>query len=566
MTMTKTWIGAWLLVLLSIGMVMAAGPQLSESGVAGLSREEALRLGEQMYRRGILPSGEPMQALVQGDIPVDGRMFSCESCHLRSGLGSNEGEVITLPTNAAELFRPFTKAAEEALTGWRDVPRAIDGGIRRPAYTEQTLAEALRNGIDPAGREFAPAMPRYALDEREMAIMVYYLQNLSATPSPGVDDTTMHLATVISDDLPKAQHQAFLATLQAYIDSRSGETRQETRRAKEAPFFDRPMYAPFRRLQLHVWTLRGPRESWDAQLQGYYRQTPVFALLSGMVSGDWAPVHDFCERERLPCLFPMTQLPVISENNWYTLYFSKGYYQEGEAVAHYLRKGWTASPTARIVQVYRDDSTGRAFARGFAENWRKGGLPAPLDFPLPAGQPLREHWPQILKESREAIVLLWLGGEILPLLSAWPEDAPSQLFLSASLLGGDLSKLPGQVRVSARIAYPWRLPGAAGKIDQVVQSWLKVRKIPETDLRLQAAVYYVGWHFSNALMMLRTDYYRDYLLDVTDMMIDADYTVAAYPRLSFGPGQRYAAKGCYIVKLDAAGEPVPVEGGEWVAH
>ena len=564
--MTKWWIWPLLIVLLCVRPVAAGGPTTGEDGVAGLSREEALRLGEQMYRRGVLPSGEPMQALVQGDIPVDGRMFSCESCHLRSGLGSNEGEVVTLPTNAAELFKPFTMAAEEVLTGWSDVPRSIDGGIRRPAYTEQTLAEALSNGIDPSGREFIPSMPRYALDEREMAIMVFYLKNLAATPSPGVDATTMHLATVISDDLPQALRQAFLATLQSYVDARSGETRQETRRAKESPFFERMMYAPFRRLQLHVWTLKGPRESWDAQLQDYYRQAPVFAILSGMTSGDWAPVHAFCERQRLPCLFPITQLPVISESDWYTLYFSKGYYQEGETVARYLRKAAKNSPPVPIMQVYRDDRAGQALARGFAETWRKAGLSAPLDRPLPAGQPLEKFWPQLLNESRGAILLLWLDGEVLPLLSALPEKEPPQLFLSASLLGRDLSKVPEQVRDSARIAYPWRLPRDSVKINRVIQSWLKTRKIPETDLRLQAAAYYVGWHLSNALMMMKTDFYRDYLLDVTDMMIDADYTVAAYPRLSFGAGQRYAAKGCYIVKLNAAGEPEPVEGGEWVAH
>ena len=48
-----------------------------------------------------------MQATVKGDVAMPGSAFTCSSCHLRSGLGSIEGGVFTLPTNGAKLAQPL---------------------------------------------------------------------------------------------------------------------------------------------------------------------------------------------------------------------------------------------------------------------------------------------------------------------------------------------------------------------------------------------------------------------------------------------------------------------------
>jgi hypothetical protein len=79
-------------------------------------------------------------------------------------------------------------------------------------------------------------------------------------------------------------------------------------------------------------------------------------------------------------------------------------------------------------------------------------------------------------------------------------------------------------------------------------------------------MYAAVWQFSSALMMMKTDFYRDYLLDVLDMMNYQTYTIAANPRLSFGQGQRYASKGCYVVQLGEGSAPPLLPRSEWVTH
>ena len=180
--------------------------------VAGVSREEALRLGERMYREGILPSGEPLKAMVKGDIPMAGNQFTCANCHQRSGFGSLEGTVRTPPINSAQLYAPLSKFKGIPVSRRSAAVRETE--LFRPAYTDETLARAMRTGQDPAGRQMSSTMPIYSLSDRDMEILVFYLKNLSTGSEAGVTDTALRFATVITDEVSKADREAMLIPLQ----------------------------------------------------------------------------------------------------------------------------------------------------------------------------------------------------------------------------------------------------------------------------------------------------------------------------------------------------------------
>jgi len=83
---------------------------------------------------------------------------------------------------------------------------------------------------------------------------------------------------------------------------------------------------------------------------------------------------------------------------------------------------------------------------------------------------------------------------------------------------------------------------------------------------MQSQLYFTGWMLAAVITHMRGDFYRDYFLNVVDMMRDEYNSIGCYPRVSFGPGQRYSSKGRYIVQLSDAPEPEPIPKSNWVNH
>jgi hypothetical protein len=539
---------------------------IAESADTPFSPEDRLRLGERIYREGILPSGEPMQALVRDDLPTPGTLFSCISCHLRSGLGSFEGGVFTPPTNGNKLFQPFLTLYK----GTPHHPKYFPLPPRRPAYTEETLVKAIETGVDPNGRTLNDVMPRYLLDPGDMILLVSYLKTLSNGFSPGVTESNIHFATVVSEDIPPEDRDALISPLQNYFKLKNSQVKYfKTPGSARSKLMAQNMTTSKefinRTLTLSVWVLKGRPETWRKQLEEYNRTDPAFAMLGGMVSGSWEPVHRFSEDNQIPSLFPFTDLPVISRSDWYTLYLSKGYYQEGEAAARYLNND-PAVTDADILQVVRDSQEGLALAAGFQETWRSLGRKIPMTITLKPGREVStETITSNSASNKPAVIILWDGPSVLAGLDRLTSirNGQARYVISAGYLGKEIWTLKEQQRKLTYITYPYRIPRPAADF-RPSSMGMGIKSFSADATKIENQTYSLIEILTMALMDMKGNYYRDNFLDVIGMIMDQE--VPLYERISFGPGQRYASKGCYIVQLSNDSKPQLIKKSDWVNY
>ncbi|MBJ6727412.1 ABC transporter substrate-binding protein [Geomesophilobacter sediminis] len=553
-----------LLCLLALLLLVPSVAAWSASADPNPVPAERLKQGERIYRNGILPSGQHVK--VKGDPAARGTTFSCASCHLRSGIGALEENVFTPPITVNRLFQPrqiFFKANYPVTQ-------------LRPAYTDATLLAAIRDGKDPAGREFNNVMPRYDLSDADAKILLDYLKNLSVNYSPGVTSNTLKFATVITEDVPQEERDAMLGVLNQYIaiknsQSRAFGSRMNSRGRLMAENMLGSRDLTVRQLSLSTWVLKGAPETWRAQLEELYRKEPVFALIGGISHRDWTPVHRFSEDNGLPCLFPLTDFPAITDSDWYTLYLSKGYYQEGEGAARYLN-GEEVAKEPKVVQLVRSSNRGRALAAGFQKTWSELGHPVPVTVNIAAGERLdRALLDKVLAREKPAVLLVWDDATALGALDslASRKERP-RVFLSGRYLGKGLWSIKEELRGFTYLTYPFSFSPYQPKIGMgrvSVQgdskTALRQGEVPLKDRveTVQALTRGMVELVTTALMDMRDNYYRDAFLDVLGAMMDQYYPL--YGRVGFGASQRYAARGCYITQLGKGADPQLIKKNGW---
>jgi hypothetical protein len=582
------------------------GPPGSEQSLAGVGSPEEVEIGRRIYMDGMGANGKPITGLRFGGVETQGPSVVCVTCHRRSGLGAVEGIDQVLPIAGRFIFADDERAM--VTMNFRNIKNFNQ---KHAAFDMQSFAATLRQGKHMSGRDLSPIMPRFEFSDAEVNGLASYLRTLSAKWSPGVDARKIQFATVITPDVSPQRKKVFLETIKAAVNQKNGNYAPRMRTMSSAAEM---MLNTNRFWELAVWELQGEPQTWAAQLEERYRAQPVFALVSGLGAGQWMPVHDFCERQKVACWFPSVDAPPESATkDFYSLYFSNGVALEAEVLARHLG---TAKP-ARLIQLHRGDVAGRAGAAQLQALLASSAQKLPVITRSVNGTDAASLTRALADVGQNDAVMMW-----------WPEgDAPAleavavpkgAVYLSARMAGAEHAPLPAAWKSAVRLVYPYQLPEkrAAGLF--YFNSWLKVVKLELREEAMQSEVYFAMSYLTETLTDMLDNVHVDYLLERAENMLSLreglkaedearELTTArynkggaggaqaamaklampearksprpmpgqtaqvmmkregttVYPRLSLAQGQRFASKGGYIVHFAGDGKGVVAES-DWI--
>jgi hypothetical protein len=517
-------------------------------------------VGESIYRYGMLGSGASLEGTRQsGNLSLAGADAACANCHQRSGLGRSEGVITIPPITGQYLFHSRAGSANEAVLPYVESVH----GSREP-YTEATLARAIRSGVDSEGRPLGVLMPRFLLDDANMAALIGYLKTLDVPRIPGVTATLLHFATIITPDADPIKRRGMLDVLDSYFADKNRIPLKPSppMRSSGKTMYSKSMYIANRHWQLHVWDLTGPAAGWKAQLENHLKSEPVMAVVSGLGGSNWAPIHEFCERQQIPCLFPNVEVPVDAKGDFYSLYLSKGVLLEAELMAKSLTEASAgARPVKTVAQIYRVGDNGQAAAQVLAAALQSHGIVV-RNHALAATAKGRDTADALRGAAPTDALVLWLRpGDVAALGDA--PAAPATVFMSGLMGGLEDAPLPLSWRPRVRLTYPFDLPEQRIVRVDYALGWFTIRRIPIVAQQVQADTYLACGLLSETLNNMADAMEPDYLVERMQGILEHRILTGYYPRLTLATGQSFASKGGYLVKFaQPTGKQLAVQG-DW---
>jgi len=157
-----------------------------------------------------------------------------------------------------------------------------------------------------------------------------------------------------------------------------------------------------------------------------------------------------------------------------------------------------------------------------------------------------------LGRSGLKVAALCLGGNTF----GWTTDQKaSEAVLDAYVEAG------GNFIDTADVYSRWASGNKGGESETVLGAWMAARRIERTHERLQLNAWCVMAIADHSLAHLVDNFSRDFFVESVEEETENALSPGVFPSLALGPGQRFASKGSYVVRLADSG--VEAVGG-WV--
>jgi cytochrome c oxidase subunit II len=157
---------AWLLAVLMLAGVLGACTVTGDGPFGRGDPRSYESNGERIYFSGTSDSGDRIRS--EGG-PGSGMMrhrFACADCHGDDGQGGR--------------IRMMMQSFESPAITWSALTEGHEGhgDDGHPPYTEETLKQAITDGIDPAGNRLDSLMPRWQMSEQDLDDLIGFLKSL----------------------------------------------------------------------------------------------------------------------------------------------------------------------------------------------------------------------------------------------------------------------------------------------------------------------------------------------------------------------------------------------------
>lgn len=452
--------------------------------------------GRDIYRSGESPSGRAITAVIgKGETTeLAASVLPCGSCHGPEGRGIPEGTI------------------EPADIRWSALSNyLVTRGRRRPRYDDALLARAIREGHDAGDMPLSPIMPRYRIDDRDLADLVAYLRRLGNEPQPGLADAELTIATIVPLTGPRAA------------------TGEITRAVIEKFFADVNAQGGLYGRTLKLRAIDAAAR--DATLPG----DDVFAILCASFAELDGSVASLIDRERIPLVTPLASDNASAPSSFFL--FSD---LESQALALATHVG----PAARNVYVLHD-TTAAARAAAAAIEERAPSLQWTVQTTLDG---LRK---------RDDDLLFLIGVDLNDTLRRLEsmEWRPQILVAGASLTS--FPSYGGRIL----IATPTLPTDITIEGQREMLAFSERHGLTRTQMPTQIATYAATKTLIEGLKRAGRDLTREKLIATLETLYQ--FATGLTPPITYARGRHVGAVGAFIVEVDV-GQRTFVPRGGWL--